>query len=129
MPEGEPLIIGLTVTIGALPAVIFLVFAEKIVDYCGHSNILIFCFVNYICHHLSKYCHRQNNIDSFLDSDKRRLKWKPASINFINCSQNRHTSCLLQYSTGIKSSIEYCNKSLACRFYLKFIKWTWAQGS
>ncbi|CAH1159551.1 unnamed protein product [Phaedon cochleariae] len=50
--DGEPLIIGLTITIGALPAVIFLIFAERIVDYCGHNNILIFCFVNYICHHL-----------------------------------------------------------------------------
>lgn len=56
MPKGEPLIIGLTVTVGALPAVIFLIFAEKIVDYCGHSNILIFCFVNYICHHLTLIC-------------------------------------------------------------------------
>lgn len=54
LPEGDSLIIGLAITVGALPAVIFLVFAEKIVDYCGHSNILIFCFVNYICHHLSK---------------------------------------------------------------------------
>ncbi|XP_023310459.1 uncharacterized protein LOC108917887 [Anoplophora glabripennis] len=51
--EGEPLDIGLTVTVGAIPAVFFLIFAERIVDYCGHSNILIFCFVNYICHHLA----------------------------------------------------------------------------
>ncbi|KAJ8919375.1 hypothetical protein NQ315_016468, partial [Exocentrus adspersus] len=51
--EGEPLAIGLTITVGAIPAVFFLMFAERIVDYCGHSNILIFCFVNYICHHLA----------------------------------------------------------------------------
>ncbi|KAJ8942788.1 hypothetical protein NQ318_013003 [Aromia moschata] len=51
--ETQYLIIGLTITIAALPAVVFLIFAEKIVDYCGHSNILIFCFVNYICHHLA----------------------------------------------------------------------------
>lgn len=56
MSEGEPLIIGFTITVGALPAVIFLVYAEKIVDYCGHSNILIFCFVSYICHHLTLIC-------------------------------------------------------------------------
>ncbi|XP_057672616.1 uncharacterized protein LOC130904080 [Diorhabda carinulata] len=49
---GEPLIIGLSILVGALPAVIFLIFAELIVDFCGHNNILIFCFVNYICHHL-----------------------------------------------------------------------------
>ncbi|XP_060531100.1 uncharacterized protein LOC132704840 isoform X2 [Cylas formicarius] len=48
-----PLIVGLTISVGALPAVIFLFFAETIVDYCGHSNVLIFCFVNYICHHLA----------------------------------------------------------------------------
>lgn len=52
--EGEPLAIGLTITVGAIPAVFFLIFAERIVDYCGHSNILIFCFVTYICHHLGK---------------------------------------------------------------------------
>ncbi|CAG9856665.1 unnamed protein product [Phyllotreta striolata] len=51
--DGEPLLIGLTLTVGALPAVIFLIFAEVIVDYCGHNNILIFCFVNYVFHHLS----------------------------------------------------------------------------
>ncbi|XP_050508392.1 uncharacterized protein LOC114342800 [Diabrotica virgifera virgifera] len=50
--NGEPLVIGMTVTVGAIPAVIFLIFAEIFVDYCGHNNILIFCFVNYICHHL-----------------------------------------------------------------------------
>lgn len=53
--DGEPLIIGLTITVGALPAVIFLIYAERIVDYCGHSNLLIFCFVNYICHHLGNH--------------------------------------------------------------------------
>lgn len=52
--DGNHLITGFSITMGALPAVIFLIFAELIVDYCGHSNILIFCFVNYICHHLGK---------------------------------------------------------------------------
>ncbi|KAH1022128.1 hypothetical protein HUJ04_011569 [Dendroctonus ponderosae] len=56
LPEGSSLIIGLAVTVGAIPAVVFLIFAEVIVDYCGHSNILIFCFVNYICHHLTLIC-------------------------------------------------------------------------
>ncbi|XP_066146488.1 uncharacterized protein SP1173 [Euwallacea fornicatus] len=56
LPEGNSLIIGLAVTVAAIPGVIFLIFAEKIVDYCGHSNILIFCFVNYICHHLTLIC-------------------------------------------------------------------------
>lgn len=51
--SGKPLIVGLTITVGALPAVLFFIFAERIVDYCGHSNILIFCFVNYIVHHLA----------------------------------------------------------------------------
>ncbi|CAG9765500.1 unnamed protein product [Ceutorhynchus assimilis] len=53
LSAGTSLIIGLTITVGAIPAVLFLIFAEKIVDYCGHSNILIFCFVNYILHHLA----------------------------------------------------------------------------
>ncbi|VEN40234.1 unnamed protein product [Callosobruchus maculatus] len=47
------LVIGLSITAGALPAVLFLIAAEKIVDYCGHSNLLIFCFINYIYHHLA----------------------------------------------------------------------------
>lgn len=55
LPEGNPCIIGLTVAVGALPAVLYLIYAEKIVDYCGHSNILMICFVNYIIHHVGKY--------------------------------------------------------------------------
>ncbi|RZC37605.1 uncharacterized protein BDFB_009230, partial [Asbolus verrucosus] len=51
--KGTALIIGLTITTGALPAVILFIFAEKIVDYCSHSNILILCFVSYIIHHVS----------------------------------------------------------------------------
>lgn len=48
---GTPLIIGLTITAGSLPAVIYLIFAEKIVDYCGHTNILISAFTFYIIHY------------------------------------------------------------------------------
>lgn len=50
--EGTPLIIGLAITAGSLPAVIFLIFAEKIVDYCGHTNILISAFTLYIIHYI-----------------------------------------------------------------------------
>ncbi|XP_019869896.2 uncharacterized protein LOC109598424 [Aethina tumida] len=50
--DGEALLIGLTIAIAALPAILYFIWAEKIVDYCGHSNILIYCFVNYIIHHL-----------------------------------------------------------------------------
>lgn len=45
------LIIGLSITVGALPAIPYLFFAEKIIDYCGHSNLLIICFINYIIHY------------------------------------------------------------------------------
>lgn len=48
---GSPLLIGLAITAGALPAVPFLFYAEKIVDYCGHTNILISCFTFYILHY------------------------------------------------------------------------------
>lgn len=40
--------VALTVSVGALPAVIFLIYIEKIADYCGHNNILIAAFVFYI---------------------------------------------------------------------------------
>lgn len=52
--RGTPFLIGLSITVGSLPAVIYLFFAEKIVDYCGHSNILILCFVSYIVHFTGK---------------------------------------------------------------------------
>lgn len=45
---GSPVLIGLTITMGALPAIPFLWYAEKIVDYCGHTNLLITAFTFYI---------------------------------------------------------------------------------
>jgi hypothetical protein len=38
----------LTLTVGALSAVPFLWYAERIVDYCGHTNLLITSFVFYV---------------------------------------------------------------------------------
>ncbi|XP_023289628.1 uncharacterized protein LOC105698511 isoform X2 [Orussus abietinus] len=46
--KGDELSIGLTLTIGALPAVLFLWKSEHLVDYCGHSNLLITAFTIYI---------------------------------------------------------------------------------
>ncbi|KAJ8678990.1 hypothetical protein QAD02_014777 [Eretmocerus hayati] len=40
--------IGVALTIGALPAVLFLWKSEHFVDYCGHSNLLITAFIMYI---------------------------------------------------------------------------------
>ncbi|XP_055693493.1 uncharacterized protein LOC129795946 [Lutzomyia longipalpis] len=45
---GSDLLVGLTLTVGALPAIPVLWNAEKIVDFCGHSNILIGAFSVYI---------------------------------------------------------------------------------
>lgn len=42
------LLVGLTLSFGALPAIPILWNAERIVDYCGHSNILIASFAVYI---------------------------------------------------------------------------------
>jgi MFS family permease len=42
------LIVGLTIIAGALPAIPVLWYAERIVDYCGHANILIVSFAVYI---------------------------------------------------------------------------------
>lgn len=42
------LIMALTLTVGALTAIPFLWYAEKIVDYCGHSNLLISSFIFYV---------------------------------------------------------------------------------
>lgn len=44
--HGNDTLIGLTLTIGALPAIPALWWAETVIDYLGHSNVLIaaFCF-------------------------------------------------------------------------------------
>lgn len=39
--------VGLTLTIGALPAVPALFWAEALVDYIGHSNVFIMAFTFY----------------------------------------------------------------------------------
>lgn len=49
--NGSMIHTGLAITAGSLPAVIFLIEAEKIVDYCGHTNILIAAFTFYIIHY------------------------------------------------------------------------------
>ena len=54
--SGNALNIGLTVTVGALPAVLFLIFIERIVDYCGHTNLLNAAFAFYIIHYTALYC-------------------------------------------------------------------------
>lgn len=64
-PESESvdgsvqLIVGLILLVGALPAIPILWHAEKIVDYCGHSNLLIISFAT----HIVRY-----TIFSFIDS-------------------------------------------------------------
>lgn len=56
--SGNELNVGLTITVGALPAVLFLIYIEKIVDYCGHNNLLIAAFTFYIIHYTGvlDYC-------------------------------------------------------------------------
>ncbi|XP_015593027.1 uncharacterized protein LOC107266750 isoform X2 [Cephus cinctus] len=46
--KGDDLAIAIALTIGALPAVLFLWKSENLVDYCGHSNLLITAFTIYI---------------------------------------------------------------------------------
>lgn len=45
--EGSNMLVGLTLTVGALPALPVLYWAEAVVDYLGHSNILIMAFTFY----------------------------------------------------------------------------------
>ncbi|XP_035728364.1 uncharacterized protein LOC118444310 isoform X1 [Vespa mandarinia] len=45
---GDSLSIGVSMTIGALPGCLFLWKSEHLVDYCGHSNLLITAFTVYI---------------------------------------------------------------------------------
>ncbi|XP_063979301.1 uncharacterized protein LOC135163637 isoform X2 [Diachasmimorpha longicaudata] len=46
--QADALTIGVILTIGAVPAVLFLWRSEHLVDYCGHSNLLIIAFTMYI---------------------------------------------------------------------------------
>ncbi|XP_076231800.1 uncharacterized protein LOC143177626 isoform X2 [Calliopsis andreniformis] len=45
---GDELLIGVAMTVGAIPALLFLWKSEHLVDYCGHSNLLITAFTVYI---------------------------------------------------------------------------------
>lgn len=45
---GDSFTIGIVLTVGALPGILFLWKSEHFVDYCGHSNILIVAFTMYI---------------------------------------------------------------------------------
>ncbi|XP_066594151.1 uncharacterized protein SP1173 [Prorops nasuta] len=45
---GDELSIGVAMTVGAAPAFLFLWKSESLVDYCGHSNLLITAFTVYI---------------------------------------------------------------------------------
>lgn len=45
---GNELSVGVAMTVGAVPALLFLFKSEHIVDYWGHSNILITAFTVYI---------------------------------------------------------------------------------
>lgn len=54
--SGNALNVALTVTVGAIPAVVFLIFIERIVDYCGHTNLLNAAFAFYIIHYVALSC-------------------------------------------------------------------------
>ncbi|XP_017754261.1 PREDICTED: uncharacterized protein LOC108546590 isoform X2 [Eufriesea mexicana] len=45
---GDELPIGVAMTVGGVPAFLFLWKSEHLVDYCGHSNLLITAFTVYI---------------------------------------------------------------------------------
>lgn len=47
MPDSD-IVVGLGLTVAALPALLLLWNAETLVDYCGHSNVLIASFTVYI---------------------------------------------------------------------------------
>ncbi|KAJ4443031.1 hypothetical protein ANN_04681 [Periplaneta americana] len=52
---GSELLLCLTLTAGALPAIPVMWFSEQVVDYCGHSNLLIVAFIFYIVRYTALY--------------------------------------------------------------------------
>lgn len=60
--NGTELEVGLAMTVGALPAVPALWWAEALVDYIGHSNVFITAFTFYCLRYTGEYRatgHRQ----------------------------------------------------------------------
>ncbi|KAG7207130.1 hypothetical protein KM043_001004 [Ampulex compressa] len=53
--NADELAIGTTMTVGALPAILFLWRFEHLVDYCGHGHLLIAAFVVYIVRFVGLY--------------------------------------------------------------------------
>jgi len=53
---GSELLLCLTLTSGALPAIPVMWFSEQVVDYCGHSNLLIIAFIFYIVRYTGSFC-------------------------------------------------------------------------
>lgn len=52
---GSELLLCLTLTAGALPAIPVMWFSQHVVDYCGHSNLLIIAFIFYIVRYTALY--------------------------------------------------------------------------
>ncbi|XP_045479201.1 uncharacterized protein LOC123684115 [Harmonia axyridis] len=89
-------IIGLTYAIGAIPAIAYLTFAEKIVDYCGHSNILILCFVNYIVHHLALVLIQEASlilVCEILEIISLHFMWVTAVLYLRHLVPRKFTTC------------------------------------
>ncbi|CAH0560997.1 unnamed protein product [Brassicogethes aeneus] len=96
IPDGEPLLIGLTIAVAAIPAIVYFVYAEKIVDYCGHSNILIYCFVNYIIHHIGLIVTENAKvllIFEFLEIFSLHLMYVTAVLYFRHLVPRKFTAC------------------------------------
>jgi hypothetical protein len=52
---GSELLLCLTLTAGALPAIPVMWYSQHVVDYCGHSNLLIIAFIFYIVRYTALY--------------------------------------------------------------------------
>lgn len=90
------MIIGLALTVGAIPAVVLFVMAEKVVDYCGHGNILISCFVNYIIHHIALTCIVEPGYLLFfeiLEVFTLHLMWITAILYLRHLVPKKFTAC------------------------------------
>lgn len=93
---GTELLIGLTYSIAAIPSTVYLLFAETIVDYCGHSNLLILCFVSYILHHIGLVVIKEASlilILELLELLTLHLMWITAILYMRHLVPRKFTAC------------------------------------
>lgn len=120
--------IGLTVTVGSFVSLPFLIFAERIVDFWGHSNLLIVCFASYIIHFtckLSRNISHRNQKFRFL-CFRSNVHRKPNTPRHLRSPGSLHPAFDVGYSRLVHATS--CTKKIyslwtSVTSYYTFLSW------